>query len=93
MQFDDGRVKIEECPLCLGIHEYDVHLITKPIQITLSDNQEADRCSSAITGTYICPEVNQEFEQEVNVVHRFYEMLRDMKTKLVEEEEEQNSNR
>ena len=29
-----------------------------------------------------------EFEQEVEVIHRIYEFLRDMKTKLVEEEEE-----
>jgi hypothetical protein len=91
MQFDDGRVRIEECPLCLGVHEYDIHLITRPIQITLSDNQEADRCSSPITGTYLCPKTNQEFEQEVQVIHRFYEMLRDMKTKLVEEGEEADS--
>jgi hypothetical protein len=31
--------------------------------------------------------MNQEFEQEVCVVHRFYEMLRGMETKLVEEGE------
>jgi len=92
MKFDDGRVRIEECPLCMGVHEYDIHLITRPIQITLSDNQEADRCSSPIEGTYFCPSKNEEFELEVNVIHRFYEMLRDIKTKLVEEGEEADSN-
>ena len=91
MQFDDGRVRIEECPLCLGVHEYDVHLITRPIQVTLTDNQEADRCSTPIEGKYRCPKANEEFEYEVNVVHRFYEMLRGIETKLVEEGEEANS--
>ena len=91
MQFDDGRVRIEECPLCLGVHEYDVHLVTKPMQGILTDNQEEDRCATPITGTYLCPRTNQEFEQEVEVIHRTYEFLRDMKTKLVEEGEEASS--
>jgi hypothetical protein len=85
MHFDDGRVIIEECPLCQGIHEYDIHLTTKAMTVTLTDNKEADRCSTPIEGKYLCPKTNQEFEQEVNVVHRFYEMLRGIDTKLVEE--------
>ena len=93
MKFDDGRVKVDECPLCLGTHEYDVHLVTKPMQVTLSDNQEADHCATPIVATYLCPRTNQEFEQEVDVIHRFYEFLRDMKTKLVEEGEEAASDK
>jgi hypothetical protein len=93
MQFDDGRVRIEECPLCLEVHEYDIHLITKPMQVILTDNKEADRCATPIVGTYLCPKTNQEFEQEVEVVHRIYEFLRDMKTKPVEEGEVTDSNR
>jgi len=92
MQFDDGRVRIDECTLCQGVHEYDIHLITRPMQVTLTDNKEADRCSTPITGTYLCPSMNQEFEQEVYVIHRFYEMLRGIKTKLVEEGEVTDSN-
>jgi len=87
MHFDDGRVRIEECPLCQEVHEYDIHLITKPIQVTLTDNKEADRCSTPIEGKYCCPRTNEEFEFEVNVIHRFYEMLRGIETKLVEEGE------
>lgn len=88
MKYDDGRVKVVECPLCLETHEYDVCLITKPMQVVLSDNQEADRCATPITCTYKCPNTNKEFKQEVSVVHRAYEFLRDMKTKLVEEGDE-----
>jgi len=55
------------------------------MQVTLSDNQEADRCATPITATYLCPKMNKEFEQEVCVTHRTYEFLRDMKTRLVEE--------
>ncbi len=91
MHFDDGRVQIEECPLCTEAHEYDIHLITKPIQVTLTDNKEADRCSTPIVGKYICPRTNGEFEYEVNVIHRFYEMLRGIETKIVEEGEEADS--
>lgn len=87
MNYDDGRVKIVECPLCSEVHEYDVHLITKPMQVVLTDNREADRMSSPITAKYYCPCKDEEFEQEVNVIHRFYEMLRDMKTRLVEEDD------
>ena len=87
MRFDDGRVRVDECPLCLESHEYDVHLVTKPMHVTLSDNQEADRCSTPITATYLCPVMNKEFEQEVSVIHRTYEFLRDMKTRLVGSEE------
>jgi len=83
MDYDDGRVRVDECPLCLGMHEYDVHLITKPMQVTLSDNQEADRCATPITATYLCPNMNKEFEQEVCVTHRVYEFLRGMETRLV----------
>jgi hypothetical protein len=85
MNFDDGRVMIEECPLCQEIHEYDVHLVTKAMHYTLSDNQEADRCATPIEATYLCPNTNKEFEQTVSVPHRTYVFLRDMKTKLVEE--------
>jgi len=84
MKFDDGRVKVVECPLCSEMHEYDVHLITRPMQVTLSDNQEADRCATPITATYLCPNTNKEFEQEVCVTHRVYEFLRGMETRLVE---------
>lgn len=93
MKYDDGRVRVDECPLCLGMHEYDVHLVTKPMQCILSDNQEADRCATPFTASYYCPNVKKEFEQEVVVTHRAYEFLRDMKTRLVgleEEEEEEN---
>lgn len=85
MQFDDGRVKIDECPLCMETHEYDVHLITRHMQVTLTDNKEADRCSTPITAKYFCPRMKKEFEQEVNIIHRFYEMLRGIETQLVEE--------
>ncbi len=85
MHFDDGRVKIEECPLCQGVHEYDIQLTTKAMHVTLTDNKEADRCSTPIEGKYHCPKTNEEFEQEVNVIHRFYEMLRGIETRLVEE--------
>jgi hypothetical protein len=91
MKYDDGRVRVDECPLCLGTHEYDVHLVTKPMQVVLSDNQEADRCATPVTALYYCPNVKKEFEQEVVVTHRAYEFLRDMKTRLVGlEEEEEN---
>ena len=85
MNYDDGRVKVDECPLCSEAHEYDVQLITRHMHVTLSDNQEADMCSSPVTATYLCPNTNKEFEMEVNAVHRFYEMLRGMETRLVEE--------
>ena len=88
MKYDDGRVKIAECPLCFEVHEYDVQLITRPMHVTLSDNQEADMCSSPVTAKYFCPNMKKEFEMEVNAVHRFYEMLRGMETRLVEEGEE-----
>jgi hypothetical protein len=92
MKYDDGRVRVEECPLCLEMHEYDVHLETKPMQCVLSDNQEADHCATPITALYYCPNVKKEYEQEVVVTHRAYEFLRDMKTRLVGlEEEEENS--
>lgn len=88
MKFDDGRVKVVECPYCYETHEYDVHLVTKPMQCTLSDNQEADRCATPFTATYRCPNTDKEFEQECNVIHRAYEFLRDMKTRPVEEGEQ-----
>ena len=88
MKFDDGRVKVVECPLCYETHEYDVHLVTRSMHVTLSDNQEADRCATPFTATYLCPNTKQEFEQEVSVIHRAYEFLRDMKTRLVEEGEQ-----
>ena len=56
------------------------------MQVMLTDNKEADMCSTPITGKYICPNTNMEFEYEVNVVHRFYEMLRGIETRLVTEE-------
>ena len=86
MSFDDGRVQIGECPCCMGVHEYDVKLITKPMQVMLTDNKEADKCSTPIPGTYICPKPKEEYEHEVNVIHRFYEMLRGIETRVVEEE-------
>ena len=89
MKYDDGRVRVEECPLCLEVHEYDVHLVTKPMQVVLSDNQEADYCGTPITALYYCPNVEKEFEQEVVVSHRAYEFLRDMKTRLVGSEDEE----
>ena len=85
MDFDDGRVRIEECPCCLEVHEYDVKLITKPMQVMLTDNKEADKCSTPIEGKYLCPKTNEEFEHEVNVIHRFYEMLRGIETRIVAE--------
>lgn len=88
MNYDDGRVRVDECPLCMESHEYDVQLITKAMHVTLSDNQEADRCATPITATYLCPNTNEEFEQEVCVTHRTYEFLRDMKTRLVTEGQE-----
>lgn len=88
MDYDDGRVRVDECPLCLEMHEYDVKLFTKAIQVTLSDNQEADRCGTPITASYYCPNMKKEFEQEVVVAHRTYEFLRDMKTRLVGAEED-----
>jgi hypothetical protein len=88
MNFDDGRVTVEECPLCLERHEYDVQLITKAMQVTLSDNQEADYCATPIVSSYYCPNIKKEFEQEVVVSHRAYEFLRDMKTRLVGSEVE-----
>ena len=57
------------------------------MHVTLSDNQEADRCATPIVATYLCPRTDQEYEQEVSVIHRTYEFLRDMKTRLVEEGE------
>ena len=87
MNYDDGRVRVDECPLCMEMHEYDVHLVLKAMQYTLSDNQEADRCATPIEATYFCPNTNQEYKQTVAVQHRTYEFLRDMKTRLVGEEE------
>ena len=88
MNYDDGRVKIADCPLCFEVHEYDVQLVTKAMHYTLSDNQEADRCATPIEATFLCPNMNKEFKQTVTVPHRTYEFLRDMKTRLVEEGEE-----
>ena len=88
MNYDDGRVRIDECPLCLETHEYDVQLITKAMQCTLSDNQEADRCGTPTTASYYCPNMKKEFEQEVVAIHRAYEFVRDMKTRLVGLEDE-----
>jgi hypothetical protein len=70
------------------MHEYDVHLITKSMHVTLSDNQEADRAATPIVSKYYCPKMDKEFEQEVSVIHRAYEFLRDMKTRLVEHGDE-----
>jgi len=85
MNFDDGRVTISVCPCCTEVHEYDIQLTTKPMQVVLTDNKEADKCSTPITGTYLCPNTNEEFEQEVDVIHRFYEMLRGIDTRIVTE--------
>ena len=87
MDYDDGRIRVEECPLCLETHEYDVHLVTKAMQCTLSDNQEADHCATPIVASYYCPNMKKEYEQEVVVTHRAYEFLRDVKTRLVGWEE------
>ena len=87
MNYDDGRVRVDECPLCLETHEYDIQLITKAMQCTLSDNQEADRCGTPFSAMYYCPNVKKEFEQEVVVTHRTYEFVREMHTRLVGSEE------
>jgi hypothetical protein len=89
MNFDDGRVTIKECPCCTEVHEYDIQLITKAMQVMLTDNKEADKCSTPIEGKYICPKTNEEFEHEVNVIHRFYEMLRGIETRIVTEASEE----
>lgn len=85
MEYEDGRVTIIECPCCGSNHNYDVHMVHKVMQAGISDGYELDEVSSTIEAKFHCPIKREDFEDTVTVVHRYYEMLRELHTRLAKD--------
>ena len=84
MSFDDGRLKIEKCPLCSLSHDYDIELTRKPLHIPITPGTETDDYWARMEVSFKCPGKEKEFVSEVSIPHRINERVLTVDTRPVE---------
>ncbi len=84
MSFDDGQIKIEKCPVCKKSHEYGLEYIIKAVQAFLTPEKEVDEVITRVDTVFICPKKDKEFEQMVVVLHRIYERVDAVNSKIID---------
>ncbi len=82
MSFDDGQIKIEKCPVCNKSHEYGLEYIKKAVQAFLTPEKEVDEVITRVDTVFTCPKNDKEFEEVVIVLHRIYERVDAVNSKL-----------
>lgn len=75
MIFDDGPMKMEECPVCSKSHEFNMSIVRKPVMAYLTPDKETDEVITRVDTSFTCPDNKEEFEKTVVVVHRIYERI------------------
>ena len=85
MNFDDGTLKVNKCPACSKSHEYDLQFIRKPVMAYLTPNKETDEVVTRVDTLFSCPIKGEEFSEVVTVLHRLYERIDGVNSRLKED--------
>ena len=79
-------VAVEVCPLCEEFHEYYLKVERKPVQgITLPPEYDDECMQYTWEVTFYCPVKKEDYQLLVDLEHRMYERIEDVKTKLRED--------
>ena len=76
-------VAVEVCPLCEEFHEYYLSVERKPVVgITLPPEYPDECMKHTWEVTFHCPVKGEDYQLLVDIEHRMYERIEDVKTKL-----------
>lgn len=84
MSFDDGRLKVNKCPICSSSHEYDIKITRKPLQIDVPQGTEDQDFYTKMEVPFKCVGKNKDFVSEMSIPHRINERVLSVNTRPVE---------
>ncbi len=81
MNFDDGRLKINKCPVCSSSHDYDLEINRKLLHISITPGTETDDYFTKMEVSFGCIGKDKDFVSEVSIPHRINERVLSVNTR------------